>query len=419
MLLAEVVTVTVREMNGDTPSGDPPVVSFDDIVRAQFEISGMESEMQFFTPEGQEEEAIRRHDKEARLNKLWNRFQQHNGEIVVHHFGRRGLSGAALTVSRRARLGWIHRSGRPQLHIVLDLATAGPAAELVSRCERVRVKADQLLSGSERIHVTRVVYDRVCQLMRIVDASLSNRLKSESMYDAAFPSPFPGMSEDERKSYEDERARREKEHARWARIQKAEDARLLKEWTERVDHALKVAEAEVIQTEGLCDRAVRRVALMAYFVGMLAGVGVFTLLGVTAGVFLSKTSIQGFQLQAFLTAFIAGAVGAIVSVMSRMSSGQSTLEYETGRGYLRVLGAFRPLIGAIFGVALYFAIASALLPAKVPMPGSDSRFFFFAIIAFLAGFSERWAQDMLVVSRRGIGTTAGSPGLDPGARPPD
>jgi hypothetical protein len=129
---------------------------------------------------------------------------------------------------------------------------------------------------------------------------------------------------------------------------------------------------------------------------MLVGIVAFTALGVVLSLLLSNVHIAGFDRERFVTVFIAGAVGAIVSVMSRMSSGDSWLEHETARGYLRLLGMFRPLIGAIFGVALYFGIQSGVLQFIKPPTSADAVFFFFAFIAFLAGFSERWASDIIV-----------------------
>jgi hypothetical protein len=56
-----------------------------------------------------------------------------------------------------------------------------------------------------------------------------------------------------------------------------------------------------------------------------------------------------------------GAVGAVVSVMSRMTFGKLSLDYEAGRWMLIVLGVFRPAIGMVFGVALWVRPASGAL----------------------------------------------------------
>ena len=82
--------------------------------------------------------------------------------------------------------------------------------------------------------------------------------------------------------------------------------------------------------------------------------------------------------------------------MPRIGSGQFRLDYDVGRRYPIFLGALRPVIGAIFGVALYFAVTSSLLDVFKLPKNPDQRFYFLLVIAFLAGFSERWARDTLL-----------------------
>ena len=375
-------------------------VSFDEIVRARAAVSGSDDRA---TPafassadadEWNAREQAKRDQASAHADELWEAFQYREGQVDASYFSSSGVIGAALTVPRDTFWLFVRRRGRPRLHVTLDLATAGAAAPLVSRYMHVCVKADQRLSGEERQHVIRVVYDRLCALMKIVEFSLEGVRVS---YSADWRPP--DMTAAEREEFEARQAREKAE--REAIVKKVEQER-----QQRVENALKVVEEDATQTEELCDRAVQRVALMSYFFGMLIGVAFFTILGSAIGLLLAHSvHIHGFNLTIFLTTFVAGAVGAIVSVMSRMSSGNVVLDYETARSFLRVVGAFRPLIGAIFGVALYFGLASGLIPAKLPSPISPEFFFFYAFIAFLAGFSERWAQDMLVVGRGGIGRT--------------
>ena len=56
---------------------------------------------------------------------------------------------------------------------------------------------------------------------------------------------------------------------------------------------------------------------------------------------------------------------------------------------------FRPLVGATFGVALYVLVIGGLLPLA---SNSQTAAHFFGGLSFLAGFSERWAQDTIVRS---------------------
>lgn len=61
---------------------------------------------------------------------------------------------------------------------------------------------------------------------------------------------------------------------------------------------------------------------------------------------------------------------------------------------------------------IYFAITSGFLDLfKVPADPQE-RFYFLCIVAFLAGFSERWAQDTLT---GGLGKRTGATGSGPPA----
>lgn len=106
---------------------------------------------------------------------------------------------------------------------------------------------------------------------------------------------------------------------------------------------------------------------------------------------------------------ISGGIGAIISVMTRMSSGEKLqIDYEAGPEQNRRLGAFRPMIGATMGLVLYFLMMSGLLPINVP-DNSSTQLFFMLSIAFSAGFTERWAKDMLPGVKEGGPPEGGPP----------
>ena len=88
-----------------------------------------------------------------------------------------------------------------------------------------------------------------------------------------------------------------------------------------------------------------------------------------------------------------GAVGAVLSVMTRMKRRDGWgLEWEVGRKSVRFLGSIRPWIGALFAFALYLALKSELVDVFATV---DKGIYFYATVAFLAGFSERWAQVLI------------------------
>jgi hypothetical protein len=97
-----------------------------------------------------------------------------------------------------------------------------------------------------------------------------------------------------------------------------------------------------------------------------------------------------------IAALIAGAIGAVVSVVQRINNGSFELNYDVGGPYIFFLGGLRPLIGGAFAVAISFAFDGGLLhlPVAASEPTNDRRLALL-VISFLAGFSERFAQDTL------------------------
>ena len=81
--------------------------------------------------------------------------------------------------------------------------------------------------------------------------------------------------------------------------------------------------------------------------------------------------------------------------MERLTSGKLEMNHEAGRTINVALGLMRPFIGALFAVALYFFISGDLVSVFQLPDGEEAQRYFFAGLGFLAGFSERFAQDMV------------------------
>lgn len=110
---------------------------------------------------------------------------------------------------------------------------------------------------------------------------------------------------------------------------------------------------------------------------------------------------------ALLWSILAGGLGALTSVLSSATFGRIFLDRPTGRYGNALLGIFRPLIGAVFGAAFFALIDAGFLPIKVP--SGDGKVALYASIAFLAGFSQRWAQDTLRAAEGRISAPPGPP----------
>jgi len=167
----------------------------------------------------------------------------------------------------------------------------------------------------------------------------------------------------------------------------------------RKDTSAMVArhKGEIDRLENYYDRAAKKAARLRYFGGMLLGLVFVAALGAVIPFlvdFFGHLDLDSTTARRFYACFGAGAIGAMVSVMTRMRQADGVkLDYEVGHLLIVMLGAFRPVLGAIFGVLAYFAIGSKVLPITPP-PGATA-FFYYALIAFAAGFSERFAHVIL------------------------
>ena len=139
----------------------------------------------------------------------------------------------------------------------------------------------------------------------------------------------------------------------------------------------------------------RRTAQQSYLLGMLPGLALIAAVLVPVAVY-TKIGL------AVVATIGAGSLGAILSVLTRTTRAQVAnsldIDYQVGKGLIFFAGLFRPIVGALLAAALYVLINAGIIPLKIPGPPEGN--FFFTGIAFLAGFSERLAQDALVRTSR-------------------
>lgn len=159
-----------------------------------------------------------------------------------------------------------------------------------------------------------------------------------------------------------------------------------------IEEVVAVQTKELDAIEKYYKGAAGRSGQIIYLGGALLGVFVCFGLAIVAAVF----GIFGHDSSGPTGAacFAAGAIGALVSVMSRMSSNKVSLDWEFGRDTLRTLGSLRPFVGGVFGLVTYFALQSDLV--AIVRQQQQGSFAFYVVFSFAAGFSERFAQDMLL-----------------------
>ncbi|MFP4414429.1 hypothetical protein [Coleofasciculus sp.] len=92
-----------------------------------------------------------------------------------------------------------------------------------------------------------------------------------------------------------------------------------------------------------------------------------------------------------------GALGSVVSILIRLKEFDVEFREILDPVIPFLIGAFKPIIGASFGVFMYTLISSGLIPLDTnptEATGRKEELFYFAI-AFTVGFSERLAKDVI------------------------
>jgi hypothetical protein len=170
--------------------------------------------------------------------------------------------------------------------------------------------------------------------------------------------------------------------------------------TERAQNERAVADvtrttrAHLKEIEKYYRKAAARSGQIVYIGGVLLGMVPMVLLALLAWLLIANAKDFNSPAGIGLLCFSAGGVGALVSVMSRMSTGRVRLDWEFGKDTLRTLGALRPFVGAVFGLMTFLALKSGV----VKLMSGDGSSYYYIVFAFIAGFSERFAQDMLLGS---------------------
>jgi hypothetical protein len=187
----------------------------------------------------------------------------------------------------------------------------------------------------------------------------------------------------------------------------------------RTGQSMKQLVKRLNDAEEFMLRCATRRAQGKYLKGMLGGTVVTGLVvGAVALLLIDGDHMTRLAGQLMLVA-TAGAVGAVVSVLWRMTSGSfrmnlPTLSHEMKGTDVRLVAGLRPVIGLVFALATITLVMGAVIPVDKQTGAEQTALF--AGIGFLAGFSERLAQDMFVRSGQGLtGVMGDSPSLGPSA----
>src|SRR3954464_3042214 len=273
---------------------------------------------------------------EDRYRRYLRWFEEEHGKIVDSYWCTDDASGVALTVKRRPLMF----PDVVRLHWATDWTT------------KDKPKLMNILYRAEAITV------RVHEVLR----DTSQRLAMQSLFTVF--SHVLGFSETERAHNDRAIAELERE-----------------------------TRVELKGIESYYQRAAGRSGQIVYAGGMLLGALPLLLLVLLAFV-LRLADSNDAAVRTGLFCFAAGGLGALISVMSRMTSNRVRVDWEFGKDTLRTLGALRPFVGGIFGLMTFFALKSGVVALDIA--NSSKSAYFYILFAFAAGFSERLAQDMLL-----------------------
>ena len=291
-------------------------------------------------------------------------FEDEHGEIISAYWCEQ-VEGAVALTAGRAPATWTRLiSPAPEFHRASDWAgREEPELALsLDRCDELAIHAAEALRGVNRRIMMKLVMRSACRLMIILDTVES----------------------------EESAAARERTVSTEAR----ELARLRRDYREFVDAATK----------------------LVYVGGVALGVALLALLYTMIA---STLVAEGVSEKTIIGCLLAGAIGATVSVITRISNGTLSLgfDFRFARGATLFMGAMRPWIGSVFALLMFFMVTSGFVEIlQIPADGIN-RFYYLCVLGFAAGFSERWAQDTLTGGLAGSASTDGAAASPASQRP--
>jgi hypothetical protein len=390
--MSESVALGTTESNG-RGNGSAPRISFSDVARAHY---GWDSRSPV--------DSGARKDFDQKLG----RFEEQSGELVEAYWCRKEASAVALfrlaprPPGRLERLrGWL---GQPddvpdfRLYRETDWVTGefSRLADLLHECDVLAIKAIYGLEGFQRATVMQWLLKVEAHILGYIEWRHPTRADAE-------PKPEQAEAKPEQPEATPEQNKKER--------RKAADQQL--------DTFYGRTLRELNKIEDYYQQAGEKRARLRYVEGMI----IFGVVFVAVAAVLSALVLSLFGLldlhapgvRRFYACMAAGGVGAVVSVLIRMSGrgGGFTIDHELGSLGVRRLGAFRPLIGAVSGVIVSLLVQTSL----VPINNKSLSIEFFVVVAFLAGFSERWTKVVLAGAMRTVEKTDGGEDKTPPQTP--
>jgi hypothetical protein len=283
------------------------------------------------------------------------RFVRRNGELRRKYICRNSrAAGVALTVLRD--------SGESQLFYEPPAEFSAQFAQVLFFADQVTIDIKRLAIGRQQRIALESVFSAIAYLFKLVDRQIALNVEAEVKRMAARAPK-----------------RRTTERPRLATISSEEYAVVIRQLRSARDYVLRAAARRGVLIY---------VGSMFYVTAIVGAALVYAAVG--SGVIPQIPADPVL----FITSLIAGGLGALFSVMIRMSQGKLELSRDFESREIILVGSFRPLIGIMSGAVVYVLLNSGLLPFATQ--STRVAWYFYASVSFIAGFSERLIRDVLV-----------------------
>ena len=271
------------------------------------------------------------------------------------------------------------RAKQPDFHFVYNLAKVPIGGELLTRIEMLATDATRLLRGHKLADCLDQLYSKATDVLAMADAVVSaSKTKATAEMGDQQQSP-------QHRSADSTVATHEQGSVSPNATEKPN--------REHQDFAARVAiirrDLDVIELKYLITDA-----RLKYFFGAFLSALAIALAVAIGGTLAPKIPFLAGLDRSFAIVVVFGAVGSLLSVVQRMTGNSLDVRYDLGATYTRLLGGFRPMIGAFAGVLLWMLVQAHIVANAT---GSD---YFLGAIALGLGVSERSIGD--VVTQSGI-----------------
>ena len=250
---------------------------------------------------------------------------------------------------------------RPQFHFLYDLSKAGPdGGLLLSRMQQLAFEAPRFLSGQD--------------LSDWVDRLYSTATDLAGVLEPAGPDESGQPNKPEKNG----------------QLAGAEPSGVVP----NREGLLAVIKQDL---DALELRYIKTPARALYFKGAIVGVGVAT--------FVTLFGLgYGFD-NIMVQMWMAGAIGAMLSVMQRLNDDKLDVQYEVGPALLSLTASLRPILGGFAGFLTLLLVLSRIVPLPV---GTGSDDLYLVVLAFAAGFAERSIPDIISKAQSSQASTPSS-----------